>query len=158
MWTSYNKRKNRNKARVRAKVEHPFRIVKRIFGFEKARYRGLRRTTSVCARPSRWSISISTANGWPGSERSVFGNRQNSGFRPSKSLKNIPPVDSSDASAPICLKQLHGDRLRRASLTEDEPEFMRRSGSLHLLATFRYRPYSRGQFISALPKIESHQD
>jgi transposase, IS5 family len=35
--------KNRVKARVRAKVEHPFRIVKRIFGFEKTRYRGLRK-------------------------------------------------------------------------------------------------------------------
>lgn len=33
--------KNRVKARVRAKVEHPFRIVKRVFGFEKTRYRGL---------------------------------------------------------------------------------------------------------------------
>jgi IS5 family transposase len=33
--------KNRVKARVRAKVEHPFLIVKRIFGFEKTRYRGL---------------------------------------------------------------------------------------------------------------------
>ncbi len=35
--------KNRVKARVRAKVEHPFRILKRIFGFEKTRYRGLRK-------------------------------------------------------------------------------------------------------------------
>jgi IS5 family transposase len=35
--------KNRVKARVRAKVEHPFRIVKRVFGFEKTRYRGLRK-------------------------------------------------------------------------------------------------------------------
>ena len=35
--------KNRVKARVRAKVEHPFRIVKRLFGFEKTRYRGLRK-------------------------------------------------------------------------------------------------------------------
>ncbi|MGA7885603.1 MAG: IS5 family transposase [Acidobacteriaceae bacterium] len=35
--------KNRVKASVRAKVEHPFRIVKRIFGFEKTRYRGLRK-------------------------------------------------------------------------------------------------------------------
>jgi IS5 family transposase len=35
--------KNRVKARVRAKVEHPSRIVKRIFGFEKTRYRGLRK-------------------------------------------------------------------------------------------------------------------
>src|SRR5450755_3595468 len=31
------KAKNRLKARVRAKVEHPFRILKRIFGFEKVR-------------------------------------------------------------------------------------------------------------------------
>jgi len=35
------KAKNRVKARVRAKVEHPFRILKRIFGFEKVRYRGM---------------------------------------------------------------------------------------------------------------------
>jgi IS5 family transposase len=35
--------KNRVKARVRAKVEHPFRILKRVFGFEKTRYRGLRK-------------------------------------------------------------------------------------------------------------------
>jgi hypothetical protein len=26
---------------VQAKVEHPFRILKRIFGFDKVRYRGL---------------------------------------------------------------------------------------------------------------------
>jgi IS5 family transposase len=33
--------KNRSKSSVRAKVEHVFRIVKRIFGFDKVRYRGL---------------------------------------------------------------------------------------------------------------------
>jgi IS5 family transposase len=37
------KSKNRVKARVRAKVEHPFRILKRIFGFEKVRYRGTKK-------------------------------------------------------------------------------------------------------------------
>ena len=37
------KAKNRVKARVRAKVEHPFRILKRIFGFEKVRYRGIQK-------------------------------------------------------------------------------------------------------------------
>jgi IS5 family transposase len=36
-----SKRKNTTKARVRAKVEHPFRILKRVFGFTKVRYRGL---------------------------------------------------------------------------------------------------------------------
>ena len=35
------KRKNTTKSRVRTKVEHPLRILKRIFGFDKARYRGL---------------------------------------------------------------------------------------------------------------------
>ena len=34
-------RKNRNKSRVRAKVEHPFLVLKVIFGFRKVRYRGI---------------------------------------------------------------------------------------------------------------------
>lgn len=33
--------RNRTKSRVRAKVEHPFLILKRIFGFAKTRYKGL---------------------------------------------------------------------------------------------------------------------
>jgi IS5 family transposase len=33
--------KNRTKSRVRAKVEHPFLVLKRVFGFTKVRYRGL---------------------------------------------------------------------------------------------------------------------
>ncbi|MBI5467946.1 MAG: transposase [Deltaproteobacteria bacterium] len=33
--------KNKTKSRVRAKVEHPFLVFKRIFGFCKVRYRGL---------------------------------------------------------------------------------------------------------------------
>ena len=36
-----DKSKNRTKSRVRAKAEHPFLILKRIFGFNKVRYRGL---------------------------------------------------------------------------------------------------------------------
>jgi transposase, IS5 family len=35
------KRKNRTKSRVRSKVEWPFRILKRIFGYTKVRYRGI---------------------------------------------------------------------------------------------------------------------
>src|SRR5580698_7109477 len=35
------RRNNTTKARVRAKVEHPFRIFKRVFGFVKVRYRGI---------------------------------------------------------------------------------------------------------------------
>jgi IS5 family transposase len=33
--------KNRTKSRVRAKVEHPIGVIKRVFGFSKVRYRGL---------------------------------------------------------------------------------------------------------------------
>ena len=36
-----DKAKNRTKSRVRAKVEHPFLVLKQIFGFNKVRYRGL---------------------------------------------------------------------------------------------------------------------
>ena len=39
------KSKNRNKSKVRAKVEHPFGVMKRRFGFAKVRYRGLAKNT-----------------------------------------------------------------------------------------------------------------
>jgi IS5 family transposase len=35
--------KNRTKSKVRAKVEHPIGVIKRVFGFAKVRYRGLRK-------------------------------------------------------------------------------------------------------------------
>ena len=35
------KAKNRNKSRIRARVEHVFGVVKRLWGFSKVRYRGL---------------------------------------------------------------------------------------------------------------------
>lgn len=38
---TYAKRWERYKASVRAKVEHPFRVIKRQFGYVKVRYRGL---------------------------------------------------------------------------------------------------------------------
>jgi len=44
------KKKNRTKSRVRAKVEWPFRILKRVFGFVKTRYRGLEKNHEwLCA-------------------------------------------------------------------------------------------------------------
>lgn len=44
------RRKNRIKARIRAKVEHPFRILKRVFGFVKVRFRGLKKNHDhLCA-------------------------------------------------------------------------------------------------------------
>jgi len=44
------RQKNRTKARVRAKAEHPFRILKRVFGFVKVRFRGLKKNHDhLCA-------------------------------------------------------------------------------------------------------------
>jgi len=39
--SAYWKEVNRSRSRVRAFVEHPFRIVKRLWGFDTVRYRGL---------------------------------------------------------------------------------------------------------------------
>jgi IS5 family transposase len=39
------RRKNRNKSSVRAKVEHSFGVSKRVFGSAKVRYRGLAKNT-----------------------------------------------------------------------------------------------------------------
>jgi IS5 family transposase len=38
--------KNRNKSKVRAKGEHPFLVLKRIFGFTKVRYRGMHKNAN----------------------------------------------------------------------------------------------------------------
>jgi len=35
--------KNRAKSKVRAKVEHPIGVIKRVFGFAQVRYRGLKK-------------------------------------------------------------------------------------------------------------------
>jgi IS5 family transposase len=44
------RKKNGVKAKVRARVEHPFRILKRVFGFDKVRYRGLKKNHNrLCA-------------------------------------------------------------------------------------------------------------
>jgi IS5 family transposase len=51
--TDEDRAKNRTKSRVRAKVEHQFGIIKRQFGFNKVRYRGLEKNAQrlfvVCA-------------------------------------------------------------------------------------------------------------
>ena len=38
--------REQRKASVRAKVEHPFRVLKRQFGYTKVRYRGLAKNTA----------------------------------------------------------------------------------------------------------------
>ena len=40
------RRKNRTKAQVRSKVEHVFRVMKRQFGFDRVRYRGLEKNSN----------------------------------------------------------------------------------------------------------------
>ena len=48
------------KASIRAKVEHPFRVLKRQFGFTKVRYRGLAKNTAqivtLCALSNLWMV------------------------------------------------------------------------------------------------------
>lgn len=38
--------KNRNKSKIRARVEHVFAVVKRLWGFTKVRYRGLEKNAT----------------------------------------------------------------------------------------------------------------
>lgn len=40
------RRKNRNKSKIRSRVEHVFAVVKRLWGFNKARYRGLQKNAT----------------------------------------------------------------------------------------------------------------
>ena len=50
------KAKNRNKSRVRAKVEHVFSVIENIFGFRKVRYRGLAKN------PHRLEVTAALTN------------------------------------------------------------------------------------------------
>lgn len=45
-WGAILEQAEKPKAGVRAKVEHPFRVIKRQFGHTKARYRGLAKNTA----------------------------------------------------------------------------------------------------------------
>ena len=52
--------KNRTKSKVRARIEHPIGVIKRVFGFAKVRYRGLRKNVSP-ARHLRAGQSVHRA-------------------------------------------------------------------------------------------------
>lgn len=56
----------RTKARIRAKVEHPFRVLKQQFGYVKVRYRGLKKNTAqivtLFALSNLWMVRHSC---WP---------------------------------------------------------------------------------------------
>jgi IS5 family transposase len=45
-WGVITEQAEKLKASVRAKVEHPFRVIKRQFGHVKVRYRGLKKNTA----------------------------------------------------------------------------------------------------------------
>src|SRR5271166_1385216 len=105
------KAKNRVKARVRAKVEHPFRILKRIFGFEKVRYR----EPSAAVRQLRAGELVPAPQA-AGSRvgRSVSAIRMNGGFQQDRRdfQENLRLVRSGSRTAPI------SNRLLRGSLTQ----------------------------------------
>ena len=45
-WGALTEQAEKLKASIRAKVEHPFRVIKRQFGHTKVRYRGLAKNTA----------------------------------------------------------------------------------------------------------------
>jgi IS5 family transposase len=55
--------KNRSKSRIRARVEHVFCVVKRLWGFTKVRYRGLAKNAT------RAFIALALANIYLGRQR-----------------------------------------------------------------------------------------
>jgi len=69
------KRKNRTKSRVRAKVEWPFRILKRVFGYTKVRYRGILKNHHWHLRP-RPGQSLPAPQAVVPQGRSVSGDRK----------------------------------------------------------------------------------
>jgi IS5 family transposase len=71
------KPKNRAKARVRAKAEWPFRVLKRVFGFTRVRYRGLKKNHEwICASLALVNLYKKSKSGWPGSLNSWPGKRR----------------------------------------------------------------------------------
>ncbi|MYF21044.1 MAG: transposase [Synechococcus sp. SB0677_bin_5] len=55
--------RERAQAHIRAKVEHPFRMIKQQFRFQKTRLRGMTRTTARC-----WSWPLSPVSSSPGKD------------------------------------------------------------------------------------------
>ena len=57
------------KASIRAKVEHPFRVIKRQYGHTKVRYRGLAKNTAqlytLFMLSNLWMVRKKLAIGWP---------------------------------------------------------------------------------------------
>jgi IS5 family transposase len=56
--------KNRNKSKVRARVEHVFAVVKRLWGFTKVRYRGLAKNATRSFVALSWPTSTWLEGAW----------------------------------------------------------------------------------------------
>jgi IS5 family transposase len=52
------------KASIRAKVEHPFHVVKNLFRHRKTRYKGLPKIRHTCSCCLAWAISSLQKTGW----------------------------------------------------------------------------------------------
>ncbi len=70
------KAKNRNKSRVRAKVEHVFGVIKNIFGFRKIRYGAWPRTCIDWKSQRRSPICTWSDDGCSERRRRVGGDRE----------------------------------------------------------------------------------
>ena len=94
------KKKNRSKSKVRAKVEHAFRILKRIFGFDKVRYRGDREEPRPAVRLLRSDQSLSPPQT---SGRTCVELRLNSANQTSTANHLHQEALAATASDPICI-------------------------------------------------------
>jgi IS5 family transposase len=79
----------RHKASVRAKVEHPFRVIKHQFGYLKVRYRGLMKNTAqlmtLFALSNLWMARYRLLRGGPAQLD------RNSGFLSGQPCRVKPP-------------------------------------------------------------------
>ena len=96
------------KASIRAKVEHPFRVIKCQFGYRKTRYRGLAKNTAqlitLFALSNLWMVRkrVLMANGW------VRPKQGESPRSDEKSLENVQKESDFSIRSP---KISHGEDL-----------------------------------------------
>jgi IS5 family transposase len=117
--TERQRQRNRRLASIRAPVEHPFHVIKRLWGFAKVRYRGLYSTGTRCAstRYSRWRTCISRDDDcWlTGASRCSAGEERlrKQALRPNGPRQSILKPDSASlCPSPVLLWSLFQTFLR----------------------------------------------
>ncbi|MCX5985131.1 MAG: transposase, partial [Chloroflexi bacterium] len=111
----------RVKAQVRARVEHPFRVVKRQFGYVKVRYRGLAKNTAqlttLFALSNLWMVRHTVRVGEGGACPEAFGRRPGGPAEASKrSADRSDPLWAGGTTSRWVTDQIPqtpGDRSRR---------------------------------------------